>query len=220
MNVTLPPAKTKRVAIVANDPEARGRLREELSSDELALIDATDAPGDIAVGVDAVVVALGSDGDGPAAIAAIRAAAPEVPIIVTHPGPSTAELRDLMRAGARGFVNEADAVASLLATVEAVVVGQMVLPVSYHHRLDRPNLTAREKQVLAMVVMGFSNAEIATKLFLSESTVKSHLSAAFAKLGVRSRKDAAALILDPHSTFGPGILTITPPDSRQRATAA
>ena len=42
-----------------------------------------------------------------------------------------------------------------------------------------------------------TNHEIAARLFLTESTVKSHLASAFEKLGVRSRKDAAALLLDP-----------------------
>ena len=56
--------------------------------------------------------------------------------------------------------------------------------------------------------MGFTNAEIAAKMFLAESTVKSHLSSAYTKLGVRSRKDAAMMILDPVAGLGPGILTI------------
>jgi DNA-binding NarL/FixJ family response regulator len=76
-------------------------------------------------------------------------------------------------------------------------------------RLESESLSMREKQVLSMLVMGFTNAEIAAKLFLAESTVKSHLSSSYTKLGVRSRKDAATMILDPVAGLAPGILTIT-----------
>lgn len=59
-----------------------------------------------------------------------------------------------------------------------------------------------------MVVLSFTNGEIAQKLYVSESTVKSHLSSAFAKLGVRSRSAAAEAILDPVNGLGTGILAI------------
>ena len=61
----------------------------------------------------------------------------------------------------------------------------------------RPAFSHREKQVLALVARGYQNREIASRLFLAESTVKSHLGTSFAKLGVRSRKEAAAVLLDP-----------------------
>ena len=71
-----------------------------------------------------------------------------------------------------------------------------------------PSLSVREKQVLGMVVMGFSNGEIASRLFVAESTVKSHLSSAFAKLGVRSRHEATDLIVNRAWGIGLGILSI------------
>ena len=72
----------------------------------------------------------------------------------------------------------------------------------------------REKQVLRLVVSGLRNGEIAAKLFLAESTVKSHLSSAFSKLGVRSRSEAVAVILDVESQAGRWILSL-PPDHGQ-----
>jgi DNA-binding CsgD family transcriptional regulator len=61
----------------------------------------------------------------------------------------------------------------------------------------------REKQVLQLVADGLTNAEIACRLFLSESTVKSHLSSSFRKLGVSSRSEAAAVVLDADHGLAP-----------------
>ena len=54
-------------------------------------------------------------------------------------------------------------------------------------------LTAREKEVLALVAQGMSNVQIATTLYISEKTVKNHLSRVFEKLGVSDRTNAALL---------------------------
>jgi DNA-binding CsgD family transcriptional regulator len=62
--------------------------------------------------------------------------------------------------------------------------------------VERPAFSHRERQVLSFVSQGLTNAQIADQLFLSESTIKSHLSSAFAKFGVRSRREAAALFLE------------------------
>ena len=55
-------------------------------------------------------------------------------------------------------------------------------------------LSARQKEILELVVDGLSNAEIAGRLFLSESTVKQHLGAAYKLLGVSNRTEAANVI--------------------------
>jgi DNA-binding NarL/FixJ family response regulator len=117
--------------------------------------------------------------------------------------------RRALDAGAAAVVWESQVEAALAATARAVAAGQLALPADTRRPIARPALTAREKQVLALLVLGFSNREIADKLFLTESTVKTHLAATFKKLGVTSRKDAVDRILDPRHGLGTGILSIT-----------
>jgi DNA-binding NarL/FixJ family response regulator len=88
----------------------------------------------------------------------------------------------------------------------AVIAGQICVPREYAAQIEPPSLSTREKQILGLVAMGYMNSEIAQRLFLAESTVKSHLSSAFSKLGVRSRNEAVRLILDPEGGLGLGIL--------------
>lgn len=139
----------------------------------------------------------------------------------SHHGPLVAVLAEAPAArGARaiaarleGAVMAADMSHTLLATLAAVAVGQCVVPKAVRQIVDRPALSPRERQILAMIVLDFSNAEIAQKLFVTESNVKNHLSSAFQKLGVNSRSAAAELILDRESGLGLGILHISPQES-------
>lgn len=138
----------------------------------------------------------------------------------THVGPLVALIGEPPTAQiARGLIAQLDGVVmwnalalALAPTLDAVLAGQAVHPMLLRERLAQPLLSTREKQVLAMVVLGLPNAEIAGRMFLSEASIKAHLTSAFAKLGVRSREAASALILDPDAGYGPGILRITPAD--------
>jgi DNA-binding NarL/FixJ family response regulator len=138
-----------------------------------------------------------------------------------HEGPLVAVLAELPNPrGARviaarlhGSVLAVEIDRTLRPTLDAVAAGQCVVPAIVRQLADRPPLSPRERQMLAMIVLDFSNAEIARKLFVTESNVKNHLSSAFQKLGVKSRSAAAALILDPESGLGPGILRISADES-------
>ena len=139
----------------------------------------------------------------------------------TYPGPLVAVLGELpgprgARAAAarlEGSVLASEIEWALIPTLNAVAVGQCVVPRAIRQVVDRPPLSPRERQILAMVVIDFSNAEIARKLYVSESNVKNHLSSAFQKLGVKSRSAATDLILDHESGLGPGILRISPDEA-------
>jgi len=118
------------------------------------------------------------------------------------------DVRRAIQAGAHGIVTYSDLERALPASIEAVLAGQIAIPYGFGARAAPQPLTVREKQILGLVVMGMTNAAIAAQLFLAESTVKSHLSSAFSKLGVSSRSEATTVILDPRSA-GLGILTIS-----------
>jgi DNA-binding NarL/FixJ family response regulator len=142
----------------------------------------------------------------------LRKSLPDTPLIAIMPEDSRRGVRRALEAGADGVVFEAEVEIALTLTVRAVLAGQTAVPAAGRHEVDRPTLSSREKQVLNMVVMGMSNKAIAAKLFLAESTVKCHLSSAFSKLGVRSRNEAADLIL--HSGGGDlGLGLIGSPDA-------
>ena len=116
---------------------------------------------------------------------------------------AVADVRRALELGVDGIVLADDAEAALAAVVVAVCAGQVSAPNGQRGAVRARPLTAREKQILMLVVTGLTNSQIATELFLAESTVKSHLSSAFGKLGVSSRSEAVAVILDPER--GPGL---------------
>jgi DNA-binding NarL/FixJ family response regulator len=105
----------------------------------------------------------------------------------------------LVRAGLEGLVQESQIEHALVATIEAVLTEQLCVPASMRGTLAHPVFSHREKQVLELLLAGMTNGEIAAQLFLSESTVKSHLASSFRKLGVSSRAEAAQCVLGPDS---------------------
>ncbi len=118
------------------------------------------------------------------------------------------EVRTALAGGVAGVVLEDEMADALGPCLQAVRAGQICVPRQHWRQIEPPALSTREKQILGLVVMGYMNSQIAERLFLAESTVKSHLSSAFGKLGVRSRNEAVNLILDSERGLGMGILAL------------
>jgi DNA-binding NarL/FixJ family response regulator len=134
-------------------------------------------------------------------------AAPDPPKVVML---TTFDLDDYvyeaLRSGASGFLLKDSPRADLVAAVRAAAAGDALLAPSVTKRLieafaRRPaqttpspsrlaSLTAREQDVLLLLARGLSNAEIATALFVSEATIKTHVGNVLAKLGLRDRVQA------------------------------
>jgi DNA-binding NarL/FixJ family response regulator len=142
----------------------------------------------------------------PRAIESLKRGVEQAKVIVLCVAIKGWEVHCALAAGALGIVLEDDLAHALGPCLEAVAAGQVCVPQSHWRQVETPALSMREKQILGLVVMGYMNGQIAEQLFLAESTVKSHLSSAFAKLGVRSRHEAVSLIVDPQRGLGMGIL--------------
>ena len=142
------------------------------------------------------------------AVGQVRTELHGISVVLVCDRASGSEVRRGLELGIDGIVLSGDLNGALAPVVAATCAGQVSVPRGVRADVRAHVLTTREKQILGLVVMGLSNAEIARKLYLAESTVKSHLSSAFAKLGVSSRNEAVNVILDPERGRGLGILTI------------
>jgi two-component system, NarL family, response regulator len=196
------------VAVVADDEVIRRRATSALAQDgQLVSIQAAN-PNELeredARRADAVVIACCARADQrAAAIRAARICLPEARVIVVATADANG-VRKALEAGADGFVFDSDLDASLAPTVRAVRAGQLVVPPMARASAVRPPLSHREKQALDLLALGLTNAEIAKRLYLAESTVKCHLTSIFSKLGVRSRNEAIARVLDRQDGLGLG----------------
>lgn len=133
------------------------------------------------------------------------------PLVAVIPADTRRGVRRALEMGTDGVVFEADLETTLGPTIRAVLAGQVAIPAIQRGQFERPTLTFREKELLSLIAAGMSNKEISGTLFLAESTVKCHLTSAFVKLGVRSRNEAADLILNEGAELGLAGLTPSPP---------
>jgi DNA-binding NarL/FixJ family response regulator len=190
------------VALCGDGSAADGRIGTALADGEVDVnLREVPGPGGLAEAeIDPrAIVVLSCDPDLPNRMAALRRARRELatqPIIVISPQATGAGVRRALDAGADAIVFESELESTLPVAVSAVASGQSVVPRELRASVERPAFSHRERQVLEYVAKGLTNAQIAEQLFLSESTIKSHLSSAFTKFGVRSRREAAALFLE------------------------
>ncbi len=152
-----------------------------------------------------------SGGDGIDATRMLRQHCPKTQVLILSVYGDPGLFRRAAAAGAAGYVLKDISPANLAAAIRAVHAGQtMISPVIARQLLNDMagagsaaesarrgpyGLTEREIEVLAEVSQGLSDKEIAAKLFLSESTIKSHLRAVYRRLRLRNRAQAAAFAI-------------------------
>jgi DNA-binding NarL/FixJ family response regulator len=110
--------------------------------------------------------------------------------------------RDALQAGASGFVHAGMTPDQLVRAIAVATRGEIVTPRELvRYLIDEQmaesgslsTLSTRQREILELVAEGLSNAEIAKRLFLSESTIKQHLRGTYKLLGVNNRTEAANL---------------------------
>ena len=117
----------------------------------------------------------------------LRAANPETRVLLIS-GAGTISQAVARAAGASGFVAKDWAAADIVRAVRVVGLGQEIFAPG-PERAGKP-LTGRERDVVALISQGATNAEIADRLYLSPHTIKEHTSSIYRKLGVRNRAEA------------------------------
>jgi len=139
-------------------------------------------------------------GDGVSATAAITAQHPDTHVVVLTTYDTDADILRAVEAGAAGYLLKDCTRAELTSAIRAAARGETVLTPSVAARLvnrmrgpQLESLSPREVQVLGLVAVGRTNAEIGRELHIGEATVKTHLLRTFAKLDVSDRTAAVTV---------------------------
>jgi DNA-binding NarL/FixJ family response regulator len=193
-----------RILLVDDHPVVRHGLRGMLDAEPDLTVVGEASSGDggveqaVALAPDIVLMDLRMpDGDGVDATGRILARAPRTRVVVLTTYETDRDILRAIEAGACGYLLKDASPGDLADAVRAAHRGETVLAPSVASTLVRqvrrpapPALSARETQVLRLVALGRTNAEIGKELFISEATVKTHLLRVFSKLDVADRTAA------------------------------
>lgn len=146
--------------------------------------------------------------NGITATARLRATFPDIQVVIL--GSDTDNIARALRAGALSYLVTDTSLADLVEAIRAAKRGESVLSPdmrlmadqALNHKRIGHDLTDREREVLALMIRGLSNPEIAERLVISSSTAKNHVSNILEKLGTSSRTQAVALAVEHRILYG------------------
>lgn len=205
--VPVPPsAKPVRLIVIEEHPVTRVGLLSVLSAeaDMMVVGAAADLPDGLAMidrwSPDAVLLDPDLTGtEGPTAVRLILERAPATRVVAFARHHGDEDIHRILEAGACGYLFKNAPIAEVVAAVRAARAGRSCVSRHARERLEErsrsPELTAREREVLALLAEGRSNATIAAVLEITHGTVKLHVRSILAKLGVEDRSQAALAAL-------------------------
>jgi DNA-binding NarL/FixJ family response regulator len=188
------------LAVISRDPSLAERAERALERDGVMVSLVTDGP-DVSLLSEAerspTLVVIGAElGEHrlEQALQWIQRNLPHALVMVVVPPGQHVDPGSLLAMGAGGLVHERDMDTALGPMCRLAADGHVSVPASMRHTIQPPALSHRERQALGLALAGLTNAQIARTVFIAESTVKTHLSSAFRRLGVHSRREAVALL--------------------------
>lgn len=198
------PTDPIRLLLVDDHPVVRDGLRGQLQTQSTFAVVAEAGSADEALAllrrhdVDVVITDLRMPGiDGVELIARIRARYPDLEILVLTTYDTDADVHAALTAGARSYLLKDTERARLYEAITATAQGRSVLSPTVQTRASAgpapKTLSVREREVLALVAAGRTNAQIGAELFVGEATVKTHLHHIYAKFDASDRAAAVAI---------------------------
>ena len=198
-----------RVLIADDHPPTRAGVRMALESDGWEVCaEAANAPDAIEAALrerpDLCLLDVRMPGSGLRAVSEIASRLPATPIVMLTVSSSSDDLFDALRGGASGYLLKDMDPTRLSTALRAALAGEAAIPRALESRLIAElrgrgrrvsvagrtvELTRREQDVLDLWSSGLSTAQMAARLFLSEVTVRRHMSTLMRKCGVRSREE-------------------------------
>lgn len=200
------------LAVVSDDPTLAGRAAELLEADGLDVrLEASGSGIETLQGLERrpTLVIVRSPDDRRKLDRTLRYAerrAPGALIVVVIALGERIDLGLTIASGVNALVREEDLEVALGPAVRAAACGQFSAPSDLLRLVQPPALSHRERQILGLALAGLSNAEIADRLYIAPSTVKTHISAAYRRLGVHSRREATALMFASDHALGRTVL--------------
>jgi len=216
------------ITVLLADDHARTRAMVraalERTGDFRVCVEAADAATAVAGAKqecpDVCLLDINMPGNGIAAASQIAGAVPATAVVMLTVSRQDDDLFDALRAGASGYLLKGLDEEEIVEALRRVLAGEATLPGSLvarlveefrdreSHRVGVPGgpaarLTGREWDVLELMRKGATTAEISERLFVSPTTVRSHISAILRKLGVPTRKEAIKLLEAQEDPPGP-----------------
>jgi two-component system, NarL family, nitrate/nitrite response regulator NarL len=209
--------KAIRIAVVDDHPMVRRGVIDTVADERDIDVVGEGATADEAVKLceelrpDLLVLDVTLPGNGLEALSRITADCPQTVVVMMSIREDLTTVRSALRAGAHAYVSKGIGGNELVATFRRVMAGERFISPDLAVRLltepetlvnanalshPEPTLTKREAELFELLSQGLNNLAIATKLGLSENTIKHYLTQLFRKLGVRNRTEAAIAARD------------------------